>query len=111
MKVLVCGGRLYANKKKVDAALDELHKEDGIEKIVHNAAAGAPTLAAEWARRYKVPSTAYPINSKRFGKPAGFVRDLEMLITEKPDLVLAFPGDELMVALARHHLVKVTEVK
>jgi hypothetical protein len=110
MKVLVCGGRLYANKEKVDAALNAIHKKHGIELIIHGAAKGADTLAAEWAKRYKIPVQAYSADWAQYGKPAGFIRNQKMLDLGEPDLVLAFPGGagtEMMCALAERYGVKV----
>lgn len=104
MKVLVCGGRDYANESEVDYQLGELNCNGRkITKVIAGAARGADTLAVRWARDEGIPVQEFPANWNRHGKAAGYIRNAEMLAQGKPDVVLAFPGGKgtaMMIKLA-----------
>lgn len=92
MKVLVCGGRDYADFRKLSATLYALHSEEPITLIIHGAARGADSLAGMWAVQNKVPMKTFPANWKKHGRSAGPIRNREMLTAAQPDLIVAFPG-------------------
>ena len=109
MKVLVCGGRYYADRLRVDQVLCDLKPE----KVIHGAAQGADTLAAEWALDMGVPVEAYPADWERHGRAAGPIRNRHMLEDSCPDVVVAFPGGKGtadMVKRAKARGVRVIEV-
>lgn len=91
-RVLVCGGRDYLDAKSLSAVLDAAHKANPIICLIHGAARGADTLAADWALSRDVLCNAYPADWDRDGKAAGPIRNRRMLEQGKPHLVLAFPG-------------------
>lgn len=83
-----------------------------VECIIHGAARGADTLAAEWASLANVPVKAYPANWERDGVAAGPIRNRLMLLDGKPDFVIAFPGGlgtADMVKIARDAGIQVME--
>lgn len=90
--VLVCGGRDYADAEAMAAVLNVAHARNPIVRLIHGAAAGADTLAADWALSHDVPCSAYPADWERDGKAAGPIRNRRMLDDGKPHMVLAFPG-------------------
>lgn len=93
MRVLVCGGRDYSDREHVYAELTRLHAESkDFWFLIHGAARGADTLAAEWAEWIGVPHQAFRADWKRLRKAAGAIRNQQMLDEGKPDLVVAFPG-------------------
>ena len=92
MKVLVCGGRDYKDEAKVHRILDELHSLHRITVIVEGGAGGADSFGASWALKHGIPHRTYFADWRRYGLRAGPVRNREMLMTEKPKLVVAFPG-------------------
>jgi hypothetical protein len=101
MKILVCGGRDYQDKDRVTAVLNEYINQ--VEAIVHGAGRGADTLAGEWANENNIREIKYPAEWTEFGLGAGFKRNTAML-SEKPDIVIAFPGGRgtaMMKRLAR----------
>ena len=53
---------------------------------------GADTLAGEYARDRGIPCRSFPADWRRHGRPAGFIRNRQMLDEGKPELVVAFPG-------------------
>lgn len=63
------------------------------ENVVHGAARGADTIAANWARENGLRCYAYPADWTRHGRSAGHIRNRQMLNHEDGiDLVVAFPG-------------------
>ncbi len=95
MKVLVTGGRKNDSDYFVDLVartLDEIHKEKEITLLIEGGAAGIDTLAREWSEINEVDTLTCWAKWKRKGRIAGPVRNTHML-TYKPDLVVAFPGN------------------
>lgn len=88
MKVLVCGGRGYAQRDKVWRMLDKLHARVTITCIVEGEATGADAHAKEWGKRRRVDVEKYPIEEFE----GGYGRNVRMLRTSQPDLVMHFPG-------------------
>ena len=88
MRVLVCGGRDFINRKLLYETLDELN----IEFIISGGARGADLLAVEWANNMFIDYVVYPADWDKFKRSAGPIRNRQMLVEAKPDLVVAFPG-------------------
>lgn len=102
--VLACGGRNYLDRDRVWLVLDRVHARYAVAMLVHGAARGADTLAADWAADRGVPAKAFLADWNTFGKSAGARRNKEMLNIGKPHLVVAWPGGpgtRHMVGLAR----------
>jgi ABC-type Fe3+-hydroxamate transport system substrate-binding protein len=91
MKIIVCGGRTYANKLQVFKTLYQIDKANGIDNVITGGCAGADSLAGLWAEENQKVLTVIPADWKDYGRKAGPLRNLRML-EEKPDLVVAFPG-------------------
>lgn len=101
MRVLVCGGRDYKNRDRVDQVLNYLPKKDLV--IIQGDAPGADYLAKEWARENSVECLSFPADWQQYGKRAGYIRNTQMLEEGKPDLIIAFPGGkgtDMMVMLS-----------
>lgn len=54
-RVLVCGGRDFADRGALHLALDRLHASLGFSVVIAGGARGADTLAAEWAGERGIP--------------------------------------------------------
>lgn len=92
MRVLVTGGRNYADSTRVWEALACLRPS----VVIHGDARGADTHAAHWCLReasldHGVEAEVYRPNWV-LGPSAGPLRNQRMLDEGNPDLVLAFPG-------------------
>jgi len=87
IRVIVCGGRDYANRSAVGGVLGILR--DG-PTIVHGAAPGADSLAAEEAALRGLDVEAHPADWSTHGKAAGPIRNQRML-EAGAELVIAFP--------------------
>lgn len=92
LRVLVCGGRRYADAARLTAELDRLHAERPFGCLIHGAAPGADSLADAWARANGIPTEAHPADWGAHGRGAGPIRNKQMLARGRPDLVAAFPG-------------------
>jgi hypothetical protein len=94
MKVLVCGGRDFADKDLLFATLDRVHSKFGDELvIVHGACpTGADAMAEEWAKEREVEYMGFPARWNRLGHPAGPERNKRMRDRAKPDAAIAFKG-------------------
>lgn len=92
-RIVVTGGRDYANRALVYSTLDHLHATLDITQLMHGACpyGGADILAEDWAKSREVTYVGIPALFKQFGKLAGPARNRRMMRT-KPDLVVAFPG-------------------
>jgi hypothetical protein len=113
MRVLVCGGRDYVNRKVLFDVLDTIHKTCNIETIIQGGASGADTLAAIWAHERGVAEICFRADWAKYGRAAGMIRNKEMLEAGEPDKVVAFPGGRgtaNMMKLAREAGVEVIEV-
>jgi hypothetical protein len=101
VKVLVCGGRDFADKSLVDATLDKVFAKYGDELVIVTGAqrkrvgeryVGADYLAEEWAKSREVPYMGFPAQWTKMGKAAGPERNRRMRDEAKPDACVAFEG-------------------
>lgn len=101
MRVLVCGSRTWGENSGEKRTLELVLKgfRMSIETLIHGAARGADTLAAEWAesenRLYggTIDVESFPADWETHKKAAGPIRNRKMLQEGKPDLVVAFCND------------------
>lgn len=113
MRVLVCGGRTFADRETVFHELHELAFKHGWLTIIEGGAQGADALARHWAQGCYHGLVTVHAEWRRLGKAAGPARNTRMLVGGKPDLVLAFPGGKGtadMVRQAREVGVPVREI-
>jgi hypothetical protein len=97
MRLLVCGGRDFADREKLDRVLRLVDRARGpIRVLIHGDAPGADRLSAQWAKDTGLDEygevLAFPADWKLHGKAAGPIRNQQMLVEGKPDVVVAFPG-------------------
>lgn len=92
MKVLVCGGREFADVDLLTHELDRLNAEHNFTQLIEGVAKGADHLAGEWARSRGIELCEFPAKWEEEGRHAALIRNERMLVEGKPDLVVAFPG-------------------
>jgi len=115
IKIIVCGGRDYADRDYLYAALDKIHKKKKIDLLVNGYCTGADHLADAWARDRGIDRIIFPANWTGRGKSAGPVRNYLMLRSMRKlgiDAIVAFPGDKgtkNMMTLAKKAGVTVVE--
>lgn len=94
MRVLVTGGRTFADRDWLWAGLDMIHTHPQmgpIDEIIEGGAPGADVRAQEWAHRREIKCTTVPAQWEKHGRGAGAIRNGEMA-KMRPDLVMACPG-------------------
>lgn len=91
VRVIVCGGRDFADREAVYRALDRLNSLRRIVELIEGGAPGADRMAADWAAERLVKLTEVRAEWDRYGPSAGPKRNRKMLEL-KPDGVVAFPG-------------------
>lgn len=109
-RVIVCGGRDYDDAEMVRGVISMLALDT---IVVHGSARGADSLASKAAEDLGLFTEAHPADWDTHGKPAGFIRNQEML-DAGADLVIAFPGGRGtadMVRRARRANIAVLEVQ
>lgn len=115
MRVLVCGGRDFADMGLFSRAMIEVGNSRGpITSIIAGGARGADTMAKHLAHAWNVPFRMFKADWAAHGKAAGPIRNQRMIDEGKPDLVVAFPGGRGtadMVRRARQSGVPVMEMK
>lgn len=96
MRVLVTGGRDYADRQAVFHELDALQSKHGYLVVIQGGANGADSFARMWCCQKKqcdmVMMINVPADWRTHGKAAGPIRNQAMLDECRPNLVLAFPG-------------------
>ncbi len=108
MKVLACGSRSWCDGKAIKDRLSLLPIGS---TIISGSARGADTIASAVARDLGLKVEEFPAQWEKFGKSAGFRRNLVML-GQKPDLVIAFhqmksPGTAHTIEEARRRGIPV----
>lgn len=92
IRLLVCGGRKFWDKREVFRALSTLNQETLIDTIIHGAQKGADTLAGQWAYENYVPEYRFYANWYPNGKLFLGAGPELMVKMGNPHMVLAFPG-------------------
>ncbi len=92
MRVLVTGGRSYANLERHHEVMNSLWHR-GVDTILVGDAAGADSLTRLWAQANArhVVLKVFEADWNRLGAAAGPKRNQRM-VDAKPDLCVAFPG-------------------
>ena len=93
MRILVCGGRDFENYDYLKTVLSALQVTRGqFSAIIHGGARGADANAGLYARRHNIDEVQFLADWKTHGIAAGPMRNRQMLVEGKPDLVVAFRG-------------------
>lgn len=102
MKILVCGGRDFQDREKIHEILKEyLYLKPDLTIIQGGQVTtdwktgrkwGADYLAKKWAEANDVSVLEFKANWNKYGKPAGMIRNQQMLDEGNPDIVIAFKG-------------------
>ena len=107
-RIVVTGGRKFADAALVDKALGAIHRKHGISALIEGEASGADSLCRDWAESKGIPVCKFPaqwtdlsnpdaiIRTRRGGGQydarAGGRRNQQMIDEGRPDAGVAFPG-------------------
>lgn len=112
MKVIICGGRDFKDVDRFYESMLNFVKFYGpINLVISGHAQGADQLGEMWADEFGVSLSIYPADWDRYGRRAGYLRNIEMADC-RPDFVIAFPGGkgtELMKKIARNRGIPIYE--
>lgn len=129
MRLLVCGGRRFANVPQLWSILDRINRKriaehgDGIRCLIDGgqqhqmpdgSIVGADYWAHQWARATGTATERYFADWKQFGRSAGPLRNKRMRDEGMPTHGLAMPGGDGtagMVALLKEKSIPVWEVE
>lgn len=91
IRVMVTGSRDWTERGIIRSALTQVSRNPGVESVtvVHGAARGADSIAADAAQTLGYAVEAHPADWETYGKAAGVIRNTEML-NSGIDFVLAF---------------------
>lgn len=101
MRVIICGGRGFRDRRLAFQSLDKIHDRIGITMVIEGGqrifegrrpVGGADYWGEQWAISCGIPVQTVPADWRRWGSAAGPIRNDEMLRVWKPDAVVAFEG-------------------
>ncbi len=96
MRLLITGDRFWTEEAPIRAKLIEIGCPAKIEVLIHGDAFGVDKMAAKIAADLGLPKEKilpFRADWKKYGKPAGPIRNRWMLKDGKPTQVLAFHND------------------
>jgi hypothetical protein len=114
MKLIIAGTRTFDNYKLLKESILKNINISDIEEIVSGTAKGADSLGELFAFENDIPVKRFPANWEKYGKSAGYRRNVEM--AEYGDTLLAFwdgvsKGTLHMINIAKNKNLKVFVIK
>ena len=85
-RIGIVGSREFKNWEQLKSEIDKIIKSD--DELVSGGAVGADSMAQRYAKEYGYNFHIYYPKYRKFGKPATFIRNKE--IVENADIILAF---------------------
>lgn len=95
IRVIVCGGRHFADAAMLSSTLNHLHSLYPFRVVITGGTRGADRLAEAWARSHGVECIAEPVTQEEWdtlGRAAGPIRNQRMIDDHRPSHCVAFPG-------------------
>lgn len=115
IRVIICGSRSW-NKVDVIAKVVDRLPTDTV--VIHGCASGADTIAGVCAESRELTVIKFPADWDKFGKSAGYKRNLQMLREGEPNLVIAFVnkdsesrGTKSMIDIAEASAIRVVKIE
>jgi hypothetical protein len=114
MRLLITGSRIWDDKRLIEgamlAATWHVFKRSDVV-VIHGDSRGADLLAGEVAKQVGFETEVHPANWDRYGKRAGYLRNVEMAELGA-DVCLAFPkgeatGTKMMMKLCLEHAIPI----
>ena len=92
MRVLICGDRHWENREAIRSWLAKL-QDWGYDTVIEGGAKGADRIAEQEARLMGFTVIEFPAEWDLYGRAAGPIRNKQMIVEGKPELVVAFHSD------------------
>jgi len=111
LRVLVCGDRKYQHYMIINVMLDGFLLNYPNMVLIEGYANGADMIAHEWgvANLDEKNHLTFPADWSRYGKAAGPIRNQQMLVEGKPEIVLAFHNNINLSKGTKHMIDLATE--
>lgn len=114
MKLAVVGSRNFSDYELLKHKLDTIHSIKPISFIISGGASGADSLSERWARENGVPTKIFLPDWDRFGKSAGYKRNVQIVC--ECDSLIAFwdgqsKGTQHSINLAKEKLKPIAIIK
>jgi len=108
MRTIIAGSRSITSMEVLETAIDSITWE--ITRVISGCANGVDKLGADWANSNQIPVHYYPADWDKYGKRAGFKRNVEM--SKYADALLAVwdgesKGTKHMINIAKKKGLKV----
>jgi len=128
MRILVCGGRDFGNYKKYPQLSTEWKRKKSESAfiwreltrytqhlsesliIISGCATGADENAQAWAKASGHGRMLFRAEWDKYGNAAGPIRNKQMMVNGKPEIVIAFPGGKgtkNMLSIARKNKLQI----
>jgi len=76
MKVIIAGGRTFYDMEKMNEGMSNYPND--VTEVVCGMARGADSCGKYWAESKDIPVAKFPAQWDKYGKPAGYMRNLQM---------------------------------
>lgn len=94
VRIAVTGGRNYSNKPRVWQVLDAAIIRLGMTSGVDGGAPGWDLFSRQWAESRGIPWKTVKAEWHKYGPAAGPIRNGRILREERPNIVIAGPGND-----------------
>ena len=102
VRVIVAGGRNFIPSENDERWLITMLKALEATHVISGCAKGADTFGETIAKKLKLPIMQYPADWNKFGKSAGYKRNIQM--ADNADALIVFEGGKgtaMMIDIAR----------
>ena len=107
MRVLICGSRDWTDIELIRSWIAKL-QDWGYSTVIEGEARGADSIARNEANKAGMIVMKFPANWDKYGKSAGPIRNTQMLVEGKPDLVVAFHNN-IQISKGTKNMIKQAE--
>lgn len=94
MKVLVCGGRDYNDYDVLKCVMEKVMDcySAEVKVVISGLAKGGDKLGEKWAEENNIEVEGYRAEWNKYGKRAGWLRNVRMADEGRPNVIVALPG-------------------
>ena len=94
MKVLVCGGRDYNDYDVLKCVMEKVMDcySAEVKVVISGLAKGGDKLGERWAEENDIEVEGYRAEWNKYGKRAGWLRNVRMADEGRPNIIVALPG-------------------
>lgn len=114
IKIVVCGGKAFKDIKRLQRALEAIHRKHHIDTLITGVKPGAEEMAFFWASNRSIREIiTVPAGPEALTGRINYQRrNFDLLDKYRPDAVVAFsyPEPDGMIAIAQQHGFKVWNV-